>query len=376
MKQEERGLKPFAAFLILVLGLSASLPIVSAQENPNTQKIIITKLSDAELESILRKLQFDYEKSKSLDAETGINESAYIFPLGANKESVTLLNDGSKLSIIALFQKISLQKMNEWNKKSEYGSRAYRQAGTGATSIVAGLDLVGSLAPENISEFIMNFGKAVDSFYKFGVDINNEERISARTLRGRLREIRRQAAKLYLQEQYDQCIEKASAAISSDPEYAPGYRTRGKCYQKKGQYAVALEDLKKAVDLGPNSASSLRSLAWFYATAADPTYQDGEEALKLARQAEQYYKNRKGKVSHVYMRTLAAAFARIGDFFEAMTLQQQALFDLRDRLDRYTPADWKRVAQKKGWTEERAEKELAAYQAELEQYRNNQAHTE
>ena len=190
------------------------------------------------------------------------------------------------------------------------------------------------------------------------------------------RKFKKEAVKLYIQGRYDSCIEKASAAIKSDPQYSPSYRTRGVCFQRNKQYATALNDLKKAYDLNPGSAVTLRCLAWFYATVADSSYTDGREALKFAQQAVEHRKMKKRKITPIYLRTLAAAFAQVGNFPKAVEYQQEAMMNLKDLTVGLTPADWRAVEKKSGWTRERYDENLVAHEAALKQYKNGHAHTE
>lgn len=77
-----------------------------------------------------------------------------------------------------------------------------------------------------------------------------------------------------------------------------------------------LKRLSAAGDL-----TSMNSLAWFYATTSDNKYQNGEEAVRLAESlcVQTNYDN------YMYVDTLAAAYARAGNWDEAVSYQESAI---------------------------------------------------
>ncbi|HEB86353.1 MAG TPA: hypothetical protein ENI68_04950 [Gammaproteobacteria bacterium] len=192
--------------------------------------------------------------------------------------------------------------------------------------------------------------------------------LTAEDPRARARIFWKKARRLYIEEQYDQCIDQASKAVRADPEYASVYRQRATCYRGKKQYAAALKDLEKALAL-KNSSVSLRALAWLFATSSDPAYQNGDKAMKYAQKAEKL-RNKKMPASSFHLRTMAAAHARAGDFSNVVKWQQQAIERLRER---YTNSRRKNPTE---LSRQRFEKRLAAYRAEFESYKNHQAYQE
>ena len=98
---------------------------------------------------------------------------------------------------------------------------------------------------------------------------------------------------------------------------------RGGFYARNNQYAKALADYRKAVELQPTSKYTLLEKAWFLATCPDPGYRDGPQALAAANKA---ITMGLGYDSEWFdLSCLAAAYAETGDFAQAVKFQKQAL---------------------------------------------------
>ena len=103
------------------------------------------------------------------------------------------------------------------------------------------------------------------------------------------------------------------------PPYAQ--KNLGKRYEKgRGvprDYAQAVRWYRKAVEQG--NVKAYNSFAWLLATNKDPKFRDGEKAVTLALKAVQ------SKRTSIYLDTLAAAYAEIGRFDEAVRVEQEAV---------------------------------------------------
>ncbi|MHB0936364.1 MAG: tetratricopeptide repeat protein [Armatimonadota bacterium] len=117
------------------------------------------------------------------------------------------------------------------------------------------------------------------------------------------------------------------------------YELRGTSYTRVGSYRDALTDYEAGIKLSPD-ARLYNSLAWLLATAPDPDIRNGERAVRLAREACAMKKW--SNAGH--LDTLAAAYARIGQFQKAVGYQQEAilmendlmsLHDYYERLELY-----------------------------------------
>jgi tetratricopeptide (TPR) repeat protein len=123
--------------------------------------------------------------------------------------------------------------------------------------------------------------------------------------------------------QFDQGISDLNEAIEIEPRAANAYYNRGLAHRRKGQYDQAIYDYTKAIEIKPEYSSAYNSLAWIFATCPDENYRDGSKAIKLAEQAL------KSNSNPFYMDTLAAAYAEVGKFADAVRVQEEVVTLLR-----------------------------------------------
>jgi len=121
--------------------------------------------------------------------------------------------------------------------------------------------------------------------------------------------------------EYDQAISDYNKAIAIDPGYALAYCNRGLILAKKRDYNQAISDFNKALQIDSKYTRAYNGLAWLYATAKIPEFQNGKKAVELAIKACELsnWKNSN------YLDTLAAAYARNNDFKNAVKWQEKAL---------------------------------------------------
>lgn len=88
---------------------------------------------------------------------------------------------------------------------------------------------------------------------------------------------------------------------------------RGISQEKKGEYEIAIADYQ--------SSNAFTELAWLLATCPNAAYRDGEKALEYAERAIGQAKKEQAKD----FKSLAAAYAEVGNFPEAIKAQEKAM---------------------------------------------------
>jgi tetratricopeptide (TPR) repeat protein len=144
---------------------------------------------------------------------------------------------------------------------------------------------------------------------------------------------------------YDEAVEAFSNVINSSTErgvLATTLTNRGLAESKRGEWQRAVEDLEDALQLQPKLASAHNNLAWLLSTCPVDALRNGEAALEHAKWAC----DAAGWNTPNCLGTLAAAYAELGDFGQAVRWQERALADagyrrrygeetVRDRLRLY-----------------------------------------
>jgi len=119
----------------------------------------------------------------------------------------------------------------------------------------------------------------------------------------------------YLKRDYDQFMEQAKAAVELAPNYWLGHLQLGLAYEKKGNFAQALQELEEARRMDDNSAI-LEMLAGTYAAAGRP-----DEARRITEEMV-----KRSKTRYVCAYEVATTYAGLED-------RESAFLWLRKSLD-------------------------------------------
>lgn len=133
---------------------------------------------------------------------------------------------------------------------------------------------------------------------------------------------------------------------------------RGQVHERLGNYSRALADYDRIVIITPQampltSALAHNHRAWLRATCPDASFRNGKQALADAQSAC----NESGWREALYIDTLAAAHAEVGDFDSAIRFEQQAI----------------KGAHEDAWAIKDSERRRAAYERQLARYQRRLA---
>ena len=119
---------------------------------------------------------------------------------------------------------------------------------------------------------------------------------------------------------YDRAYDDYSSAIGINATNSITYNLRGWMAVCLGEYGKSIIDFETALQLNPKDDLAYRRLAWVMATCPVAKYRNGQKALENAKKA---YDLTAWK-DLLNLTTIAAAYAEIGDFEQAVTWEQKA----------------------------------------------------
>src|SRR5664280_605932 len=114
-------------------------------------------------------------------------------------------------------------------------------------------------------------------------------------------------------------LEKAVAVI---PDFAEAYFNMGDTlYYVEGKVTEALAAWRKVLGIDPNHVPVLNQTAWVLATSPETSLRDGVQAVAFAERAVRLSGGREPAI----LDTLAAAYAEVGRFPDAVRITSQTL---------------------------------------------------
>ena len=128
--------------------------------------------------------------------------------------------------------------------------------------------------------------------------------------------------RLYMARQYDRALEQLHNTLEMDPSYELPHLVAGQAYEQKGQYELAIAELRKAVDLSHGTPIMISALAHAYARSGNKI-----EAEKLLAQL-----TAESKGQYVSPYYIAIVYAGLGDNEVAINWLEKALTDRSNGL--------------------------------------------
>ena len=115
-------------------------------------------------------------------------------------------------------------------------------------------------------------------------------------------------------------------ALRIDPNFVSVHFNIANTLLQLGRAEEALSHLQRALAIDPNDAEAQKNMAWILATSPDSRIRDGAKAVQLAERANELTKNQ----NPIMVITLAAAYAEVGRFPEALKAAEHGLYLAED----------------------------------------------
>ena len=120
----------------------------------------------------------------------------------------------------------------------------------------------------------------------------------------------------------EEAVTHYEKALEIDPEFVEAHYNLGDTlYYLQGKLSEALAHWRKVLSLQPNHLAVLHQTAWVLATHPEASVRNGAEAVELAERAVRLSGGRETAI----LETLAAAYAEVGRFPEAVEITRRAL---------------------------------------------------
>ena len=169
------------------------------------------------------------------------------------------------------------------------------------------------VAQSNFASALLDKGKVDDAITHFQESLRiNPRRANVHNNLG---------AALYQKNELDNAVSEFQKSLQIDPANASTHRNLARAFQKKAATAEAISQFQQALNIEPADVDSQYNLAWLLATSTNASLRDGTNAVRLALQANELT----GGTRPVILHTLAAAYAEVGKFDDAIRTTRNAI---------------------------------------------------
>ena len=125
----------------------------------------------------------------------------------------------------------------------------------------------------------------------------------------------------------EEAVEHLEKAVEIDPRFVNAHLMLGNALAAQGTFDTASAQFQKAIAIDPDNLTAINSLAWLLVACPRADVRDGARALRLIEPACVVTGNR----DPVLLSTLAAAYAEVGKFSEAVATANKALGRVKPR---------------------------------------------
>jgi tetratricopeptide (TPR) repeat protein len=120
--------------------------------------------------------------------------------------------------------------------------------------------------------------------------------------------------------QIDESFAHLQRALEIDSNYKAAHFNMANTLLQMGRTEEAVSHLQRVLEIDPSDAEAQKNMAWVFATCPNPRFRDGPKAVELAERA-----SKAGRPNPVMAATLAAAYAEVGRFSDAVATAEMAL---------------------------------------------------
>jgi len=119
----------------------------------------------------------------------------------------------------------------------------------------------------------------------------------------------------------EQAVTPLEKAVQLDPEFVNAHLMLGNVLAAQGAFAAAITQFQETLAVDPKNLTATNALAWLLAACPEDDVRDGARAVRLIEPACAAT----GYQEPVLLSTLAAAYAEVGKFTEAVATANKAL---------------------------------------------------
>lgn len=129
------------------------------------------------------------------------------------------------------------------------------------------------------------------------------------------------AKSYYHKNDYENAIKYFNRVQQLEPSFPNNYVFLSNCYTYTGKHKEAKDILEQGLKQQPNSIAIIEALSWLLSTSKSNKIRDGNRSFILAERAVDFTDGK----NHNHLDTLAAAYAELGKFDDAVKSQENAI---------------------------------------------------